>query len=84
LIAEKINAGGVQVHADPVYGWRPIVYTRGGQASDLQQRADLPDVRKFCSKLALGSPDRAYQDCLEMNRDKVSAKCQRALGGQRP
>ena len=41
LIAEKINAGGVQVHADPVYGWRPIVYTRGGQASDLQQRADL-------------------------------------------
>jgi hypothetical protein len=41
-------------------------------------------VRKFCSKLALGSPDRAYQDCLEMNRDKVSAKCQRALAGQRP
>ena len=42
LIAEKINAGGVQVHADPVYGWRPIVYTRGGgQASDLQQRAEL-------------------------------------------
>src|ERR1700678_4111122 len=49
-----------------------------------QQAACRPDVRKFCSKLALGSPDRAYQDCLEMNRDKVSAKCQRALAGQRP
>jgi hypothetical protein len=23
------------------YGWRPIVYTRGGHASDLQQRAEL-------------------------------------------
>ena len=49
-----------------------------------QQAACRPDVRKFCSKLALGSPDRAYQDCLEMNRDKISAKCQRALAGQRP
>jgi hypothetical protein len=49
-----------------------------------QQAACRPDVRKFCSKVALGSPDRAYQDCLEMNRDKVSAKCQRALAGQRP
>jgi hypothetical protein len=49
-----------------------------------QRAACRHDVRKFCSKLALGSPDRAYQDCLEMNRDKVSAKCQRALAGQRP
>jgi hypothetical protein len=49
-----------------------------------EQRACRPDVRKFCSKLAPGSPDRAYEDCLEMNRDKLSAKCQRALAGQRP
>ena len=49
-----------------------------------QQAACRPDVRKFCSKLAPGSPDRAYEDCLEMNRAKLSAKCQRALAGQRP
>jgi hypothetical protein len=43
LIAEKINAGGafVQVHADPVYGWHPTVFTTPGQAIDLQQRAEL-------------------------------------------
>ena len=49
-----------------------------------QRAACRPDVRKFCSKLAPGSPDRAYEDCLEMNRDKLSAKCQRTLAGQRP
>jgi hypothetical protein len=48
-----------------------------------QQAACRPDVRKFCSKLAPGSPDRAYEDCLQMNRDKLSARCQRALAGQR-
>ena len=43
LIAEKINAGGafVQVHADPVYGWHPTVFTTPGQAHDFQQRAEL-------------------------------------------
>jgi len=49
-----------------------------------QQAACRPDVRKFCSKLARGADDRAFEDCLRMNRDKLSAKCQRVLAGQQP
>ena len=49
-----------------------------------QQAACRPDVRRFCSKLGPGAGDQAFEDCLQMNRDKLSAKCQRVLAGQQP
>jgi hypothetical protein len=42
LVAEKINLSGnsVKVHADPVYGWHPMVFTTPRQAQNFQQQAE--------------------------------------------
>jgi hypothetical protein len=44
MIAAELNAGGlynlIQVHKDPVQGWRPTVVSDLGNGVTLQQRAD--------------------------------------------
>jgi hypothetical protein len=34
-----------------------------------------PDVRKFCHKIKEADGDNAYLQCLEANRDSLSARC---------
>jgi hypothetical protein len=49
-----------------------------------QQAACRPDVRRFCHRVSESGGDKGFEDCLQMNRDKLSAKCQRVLAGQQP
>ena len=60
-------------------------FARDSRYGDAGATGRLPSGRaQVLLQACAGIPDRAYQDCLEMNRDKISAKCQRALAGQRP
>lgn len=47
-----------------------------------QQAACRPDVRRFCHKIPESAGDRAFEDCLQANHDKLSPKCQQALAGR--
>jgi Cysteine rich repeat len=38
-----------------------------------------PDVRKFCHKIKEADGDNAYLQCLEANRDSLSARCSAIL-----
>jgi hypothetical protein len=44
-----------------------------------EQAACRPDVRKFCYKIPQSAGDKAFQQCLEANRDKLSANCVRVM-----
>jgi hypothetical protein len=45
------------------------------QGTPEQRAACGPDVRKFCYKLKESEGDDVYLQCLEINRDKLSAPC---------
>jgi len=40
-----------------------------------QRAACGPDVRRFCYRVKQSDGDNAYLQCLELNRDNLSAKC---------
>ncbi|MGD0185247.1 MAG: cysteine rich repeat-containing protein [Roseiarcus sp.] len=46
-----------------------------------QRAACGPDVHKFCHKLKEADGDMAYLQCLELNRDSLSAPCSTMLKG---
>jgi hypothetical protein len=51
------------------------------QGTEEQQAACRPDVRKFCHAIRSNAGTSAFQQCLEANRPKLSAKCKRVLDG---
>jgi hypothetical protein len=48
-----------------------------------EQAACRPDVRKFCYKIPQGAGDKAFQACLEANRNNLSPKCREVLMAHR-
>ena len=44
-----------------------------------EDAACQPDARKFCYKLPPSAADKAFEDCLVSNRDKLSPKCKSVL-----
>jgi hypothetical protein len=48
-----------------------------------EQAACRPDVRKFCYKVPQSAGSKAFQDCLESNRNLLSDKCKQAMAAHK-